>query len=89
MKGEYIMEYSKSIPTNHKDLKLTTDTNVCKVKNWNFGEILVGTDEEIIKRKEREQEKKRLLQLQKDLLKQTQCAIDIKHHGYASNSKTK
>lgn len=91
------MEYSKSTSTNYKDLKLTTNTNVCKVSNWNFGEILVGSDEESIKRKrreqEREQEKKRLLQLQKYLLKQTQCAIDIRDHGYsyikAGNSITK
>lgn len=87
------MKYSKSTSTNHEDFKLTTDTNVCKVSNWNHSEPLVGLAEEIIKSKKRDQEKNRLLQLKKALLNQTQCAMDIKYHGYsyreASNSKTR
>jgi len=77
------MDYSKSTPNNLKGIKLAIDTDVCAVRNWSLGEILVGSDEELIKRKKKEQEKKNLLQLQKSLLEQTKHAMSLRNYGYS------
>lgn len=80
------MEYSKS--NNRKGLKITTGTNICKVNNYSF-----GLDEATYKSLKRQEEKKRLLQQQKNLLQITKHAVNISNRGYsyieASKPKSK
>lgn len=88
--GKYLMEYSKSTSNNRKGLKLTTDTNVCKV-SWGFDEILVDDKIERLNRiKKREQEKKKkLLILQKNLLEQKKYVTKLVNYGYVEADEPK
>lgn len=80
------MEYSKS--NNRKGLKITTGTNICKVDNYSF-----GLDEKTSKFLERQEEKRRLIRLQNNLLQITKHAVNISNSGFsyieASKPKSK
>lgn len=72
------MEYSS------KGLNITTDTNICKVNTYSF-----GLDKKTNRYLKRQEEKKRLLQQQKDLLQITKCAIDISTCGFSYRKASK
>ncbi len=86
--GKYLMEYSKSISNNRKDLKLTTGANVCKANNYSFGEILVNENYKIERQKlinklkKRVEDRKALLQLKKRLLEQIEHDRNMRLYGY-------